>query len=500
MKIQNPLIRFVLSPAAACALALLTLLVPRLASAGQGPGWQNPLNLPNEPGWGVADPQIICFRGVYYLYSTGDSNMRVWSSTDLVNWTDRGFCLTGAVNGKSWAPSILYYNGTFYLYAAGDLSSGAQNQAVYTSGSPLGPFSLAKTTLMSCIDGYAFMHNNNQLYFYYAASGGVKYRTMSDPLNANGGISQLTGCKVQVSSTWSERPHLFNLDGAFFIQYTGNEWTRDDYQTHMGRGSSPTSLSAQSTGNPILRGTTGTWRGAGCGSFVRDLDLKTLLSAYHVRSGSYRKLCIDRMTWNAQGNLVVDGPRIGQSLPGHYSAEFSDYFNRASIGGSYFNMWGGNWGLWNNELMWGDSRGQTGFKKELCSTWTAANYVVEVTTKLVNKGTTITYPKYGVVVSDNGNASSPTGFYVFIDDKSKVLAVNMRQNGSDLGWQNAALPNWDMTKWHNLRIQKNGDTFRIYFDGMLKMTKTQAGFGAGHIGMVTDDCHADFGWFAWSNW
>ena len=465
----------------------------------QGPGWQNPFTLPSEPGWGVADPQIIRYRGYYYLYSTG-GDVRVWSSTDLVNWADRGLCLVGPVNGKAWGPRVLYYNGTFYLYASGD-TGGVQTQSVYVSGSPMGPFTLAKTTLLNCIDGLPFLNDNNQLYFYYAASGGIRYRTMPDPLNVSGTSFLLSGCKVQTINQWTEAPHVAKIDGTYFISYTGNDWTRTDYQVHMGRGSSPTSLSAQSTGNPVLIQTSGTWTSTGCADFFRGPDLKTIVSAYHVRNGSYRKLCIDRMGWNAQGNLVVDGPHIGQALAGHWLAEFSDYFNRPDIGPNYFNVWGGNWGMYEpGWLMWGDSRGQGGFKKQLCVIDTAQNYVVEVTTKLMNKGTMIQFPKYGVVVSDNGNPSADTGFYIFIDDNSKVLATISRLNGAWGTWQNAALPNWDMTKYHNLRIRKNGTTFEIYFDGMLKMTRTVTGLGGGKVGFVTEDCHADFGWMTWANW
>ena len=112
----------------------------------------------------------------------------------------------------------------------------------------------------------------------------------------------------------------------------------------------------------------------------------------------------------------------------------------------------------------------------------------------------IQFPKYGLVVSDNGNPTSDTGFYIFIDDNSKVLATVRRLNGVWGTWQNAALPNWDMTKYHTLRVRKNGNTFEIYFDGMLKMTRTVTGLGAGKVGFVTEDCHADFGWLTWANW
>ena len=31
--------------------------------AANGPSWTNPFTLPNEPGWGVADVQVIRYRG-----------------------------------------------------------------------------------------------------------------------------------------------------------------------------------------------------------------------------------------------------------------------------------------------------------------------------------------------------------------------------------------------------------------------------------------------------
>ena len=204
------------------------MLAPVAVGAAQGPGWQNPLTLPAEPGHGVADPGIIRYRGYYYLYSTG-GDVRVWSSTDLVNWADRGLCLVGPVNGKAWAPRVLYYNGVFYLYASGD-TGGVQKQSVYTSSSPMGPCVLAQTTLLACIDGLPFLNDNNQLYLYYAASGGIRYRTMPDPLNVAASSVQLTGCKVQTINTWTEAPHVASIDGTYFISYTGNDWTRNDYQ------------------------------------------------------------------------------------------------------------------------------------------------------------------------------------------------------------------------------------------------------------------------------
>jgi hypothetical protein len=463
--------------------------------AAQGPGWVNPLNLPTEPAWGVADPGVLNYRGYYYLYATG-GDVRVWSSTDLVNWADRGLCLVGPLESKAWAPRPLYYNGLFYLYCAG-ASSG---EAVYSSSSPMGPFTLVRSGLVQSIDACPYLNDNGQLYLYYAANGGIRWNTMNDPLNLGGSSGQFTGCKIVTINDWTEAPHVTKIDSGYFMSYTGNDWQRTDYQVHMARGSSPTTFAPQSSGNPILKQTTGTWTSTGCADFFRGPDLKTIVTAYHVRNGSYRKFCVDTMGWNAQGNLVANGPHIGTANPGLFLADFTDYLNRSTIGGNYVNIWGGNWTMdsagW---AMIADSRGQTGFKKELININTAANYVTEVTMRLLNKGAS-QFPKYGIVVSDNGNPTTDNGFYAFVDDNSKVLATISRMNGAWGTWQNANLPNWDMTKYHDMRIHKNGNNFEIYFDGMLKMTRTVTGFSGGKIGFVTEDCNAAFGWATWANW
>lgn len=41
------------------------------------------------------------------------------------------------------------------------------------------------------------------------------------------------------------------------------------------------------------------------------------------------------------------------------------------------------------------------------------------------------------------------------------LASVRKLNGAWGTWQNASLPNWDMKKYHNLRIRKNGDNSEI---------------------------------------
>src|SRR5690606_2017214 len=63
----------------------------------------------------------------------------VFSSKDMVNWTDHGTPLSyetfSWANGKAWAPHCIERNGKFYFYVPVDNTIG-----VAVSDSPTGPF------------------------------------------------------------------------------------------------------------------------------------------------------------------------------------------------------------------------------------------------------------------------------------------------------------------------------------------------------------------------
>ena len=62
-----------------------------------------------------ADPFVLLHDGVYYLYSTNaPDGFRVFTSTDMGTWTDRGYCLRAEdVQGDRWfwAPEVLFRDG-----------------------------------------------------------------------------------------------------------------------------------------------------------------------------------------------------------------------------------------------------------------------------------------------------------------------------------------------------------------------------------------------------
>ena len=71
----------------------------------------------------AADPMIVEHEGVYYLYSTGGSQLSVRSSKNLLTWSESKliFQLSQTTWGKQncWAPEVFEYKGKFYLFFCG---------------------------------------------------------------------------------------------------------------------------------------------------------------------------------------------------------------------------------------------------------------------------------------------------------------------------------------------------------------------------------------------
>src|SRR3954471_20992206 len=77
----------------------------------------------------TADPAPLVYNGRVYLYTGHDEDgstyftmreWRVWSSADMVNWTDHGSPMSlstfGWASADAWAGQAIFRNGKFYWY------------------------------------------------------------------------------------------------------------------------------------------------------------------------------------------------------------------------------------------------------------------------------------------------------------------------------------------------------------------------------------------------
>ncbi len=104
--------------------------------------------------WCTSDPAPMVHDGTMYVYTGHDEDgadffwmqeWRVYSTTDMVNWTDHGSPLAlesfSWADDRAWASQCVFRNGKFYWYiCAHSKLSGGMAIGVAVSNSPTGPF------------------------------------------------------------------------------------------------------------------------------------------------------------------------------------------------------------------------------------------------------------------------------------------------------------------------------------------------------------------------
>ena len=110
------------------------------------------------------DGMIAEFDHTYYLYGTSYDcgyrwqvnsdfcGFKVYTSTDLVHWTDRGFIVPAYSCSGCFRPHVLYDNATGNYVLWTNDSSSPSDFRVYTSTSPTGPFTEQATPKLAYSD------------------------------------------------------------------------------------------------------------------------------------------------------------------------------------------------------------------------------------------------------------------------------------------------------------------------------------------------------------
>lgn len=476
----------------------------------------NPVYVPGMDVGGIGDPEIIKFRGKYYMYSSNNNysggansdRVLVWESTDLTNWTYKAVAADYANGWLNWAPDVLYYNGAFYMITAGDTPATGQRHYALKSDSPTGPFLRIPDSLPDSIDGHLFLDDDGKTYFFWAAPGGIKYQQVTVAptgitLAPGSSARQLTSCVVNIVGNWTEAPMVWKRNGTYYLSYSGNDLIRDDYQVHVCKGTSLATLAPQA--NKVLTlDTVGGWVGSAHNTIVTGPDLVTVYNAYHERqagTGGAGKPAMVRWlglseAWVASdGQLRADPPENGFNKPAQ--PLYRDDFNRTAIGTAWQQYGTSPWGIWNSELLWNDSTGYAGWQIQATrSAVSPPDYVYEGAAKHFNWGslTVSPYPKYGLVSSIAKDAAGNviSAFFFGVDARNNLLVSWAVVNGVDKGWVNTAMPaGWNHNAWHALRIEKRGSTFKLYYDDMLKQTRT-VDMSGGTFGVAVDNTHVDF--------
>lgn len=183
----------------------------------------------------TADPAPMVHDGVVYLYTSHDEDdadgfkmldWRLYSSTDMVNWTDRGSPASlrtfpwARQDNDAWAPQVVERDGKFFLYAPIAVPGSPKNViAVAVADKPEGPFhdALGKP-LIAPADGFfdptVWIDKDGQAYLYWGNPDLWYVRLNRDMISYSGPIN-----KAPRITDYQEGPWFYGRKGRYYMAF-----------------------------------------------------------------------------------------------------------------------------------------------------------------------------------------------------------------------------------------------------------------------------------------
>jgi len=184
----------------------------------------------------TADPAPMVHDGTVYLYTSHDEDdatgfkmidWRLYTSTDLVNWTDKGAVASlktfpwAVQSNDAWAPQVVERAGKFYLYVPISLPGSPKNViAVAVADRPEGPFKDALGhPLVGPQDGFidptVFVDNDGQAYLYWGNPNLWYVKLNKDMVSYSGKIEMI----APRLKDYQEGPWFFRHKDKYYLAF-----------------------------------------------------------------------------------------------------------------------------------------------------------------------------------------------------------------------------------------------------------------------------------------
>ncbi|GAA0835763.1 family 43 glycosylhydrolase [Streptosporangium amethystogenes subsp. fukuiense] len=283
----------------------------------------------------TADPAPLVHNGRVYLYTGHDEDgstyftmreWRVYSSSDMANWTDHGSPMNLATfawaDANAWAGQVAYRNGRFYWYVpVRDRASGSMAIGVAVADSPTGPFrdAIGRPLVRNGeIDPTVFIDDNGQAYLYWGNPNLWYVRLNTDMISFSGSPTQIPltaagfgarGGNTSRPTLYEEGPWIFKRNGLYY-----NVFAAECCSEFIAYSTAPSA-----TGPWTYRGTIMPRQG---GSFTNHAGIADFNGGsyffYHNGAlpgggGFTRSVAVEKFTYNADGtfptiNMTTAGP------------------------------------------------------------------------------------------------------------------------------------------------------------------------------------------------
>ncbi len=184
----------------------------------------------------TADPAPMVHEDTLYLYTSHDEDVtvdnfytmndwRLYSTEDMVNWTDHGspagLHTFSWSTDNAWAPQCVERNGQFYLYVPLNNNTGAKI-GVAVADSPFGPFTdaigreLVQNGSMA-IDPTVFVDDDGQAYLYWGNGNLRSVRLNEDMISTSGSVTS----NIPMNG-FTEGPWFYKRGSLYYLVYAGS--------------------------------------------------------------------------------------------------------------------------------------------------------------------------------------------------------------------------------------------------------------------------------------
>ncbi len=209
----------------------------------------------------ATDPDVQVWDGVVWMYCSQDRNMKsgvhehhydamdgyhVFSSTDLVNWTDHGEIIhskdiSWGKDGWLWAPGSARKNGKYYLYYPHQDKTGTWRIGVAIGDSPKGPFKDTGKPIegITGIDPKIFIDDDGEAYIYN--NNGVVAKLKPNMIELAEEVRMVDYAPKEVTENenlkFLEGSYMHKKDGVYYYSYSN--WKNKELQGFYAMGKSP---------------------------------------------------------------------------------------------------------------------------------------------------------------------------------------------------------------------------------------------------------------------
>ena len=287
-----------------------------------------------------ADPDVLYSNKTkkYYIYPTSDgfdgwsgSYFKTFSSSDLISWKDEGVILdlkkdVTWADRNAWAPTIaekkVRGNYKYYYYF-----TAAQKIGVAVSDHPAGPFKDSGKPLVNFkpegvkggqeIDPAAFSDPKTGKSYLYWGNGYLAVAELNKDMVS---LKANTTKVLQTDKTFREGCYVFYRKGTYYFLWSEDDTRSENYRVRYGTSQSPLGPIKISENNLILQKdpSQGIY-GTGHNSILQVPGKDEWYIVYHRfnypngikmgdAAGFNREVCMDRMYFDEQGNIIPVKP------------------------------------------------------------------------------------------------------------------------------------------------------------------------------------------------